>query len=329
MRSLGFYLNRLWLNISKKHLLSAFLVSDPTVLELEVTTYCNLRCIQCSRQGEFSDCIDLNQNMPFDKFVFIIEQFPYLERLTFIGMGEPLLYPDIFKAADYVKTTRRDVQIAVSTNSTLFANPHIVDSLIHSSIDILQISWLGARKETVERIGGVKNFRKIVEGTKELMDKKPASMRAHVNFVLMPENIDELEELVELVHGVGIKSIVASRRNYISYCQEDRNNADFYDSEEFTLKIEKAKKRAESLGMALLYNPKPKCNSLWGCSTINVNGYVLPCGTYDMPRRCNLGNIFMQNKRTIYRSPLLRSLRRDFAAKRKPAFCKNCYLVWS
>lgn len=328
-QNLGFYTNKFLLNISRKYHLSRFYAGDPMVLELEVTTCCNLRCIQCSRQGEFSNIIGLNQNMPFDKFVFIIKQFPYLQRITFSGMGEPLLYPDIFKAVDYVKKVRKNITVAMSTNSTLFTDSKIVDRVICSDIDILQISWLGAKEETVEGIGGVKNFRKIVTGTKELIDKKPTSLRVHINFVVMEENVDELEEFVELVHSVGIRSINANRRNYLSYCEEDRGDADFYNSKELGLKVEKAKKRAKSLGIGFNYNPKPKCNSIWDYTTINVNGYVLPCGSFDMPKLCNLDNIFTQDKRTIYRSELLRSLRADIAAKRKPPFCKNCYLIWS
>ena len=315
--------------MSRKYHLSRFYIGDPMVMQLEVTTYCNMKCIQCSRQGEFSNIIDLNQNMPFDKFVFIIKQFPFLRRITFSGMGEPLLYPDIFKAVDYVKKVRKNAEVAISTNSTLFIDSKVIDKVISSGIDIIQVSWLGAKEETVERIGGVKNFRKIVDATKELINKKPASLRVHINFVVMEENIDELEEFVELVHSVGIKSISATRRNYLSYCKEDRDNADFYNSKELALNVEKAKILAESLGMELLYNPKPKCKSLWDYTTINVNGYVLPCGSYNMPKLYNLGNIITQDKRTIYRSNLLRSLRTDIVAKRKSSLCKNCYLIWS
>jgi len=327
MRSPNQYLNKFVLDLSKKHRWSTFFVGEPTVLELEVTTYCNIKCIQCSRQGEYAGCLDLNQHMPFDKFKFIINKFPYLERITFSGMGEPLLYPEIFDAVNYVKNMRKDTKVGLSTNTTLFIDPSFIDKVAQSNIDVLQISWLGANPETVERIGAVKNFAKMVEGVRRLILKKPSRMSVFLNFVLMHENFGELPDLIRLIHSVGIKSIVVSRRNFLSYAKDSMTDADFYESEDLRLKIDEARELAQELKVGFNYNPKPRCISLWEYTTINVNGYVLPCGSYDMPKLHNLGNIINDDKKKIYRSPLLKFLRREIAAKRKPEFCKNCYLA--
>ncbi len=324
---LGFHINKYLLNLSKKHRLSTLFIGDPMVLELEVTTYCNAKCIQCTRQGEYAECVDMNRHMPFDKFKLIINKFPYLERITFSGMGEPFLCPDIFNAIDHIKNVRERAVVATSTNSAIFIKPGFIDKIIDSKLDILQISWIGAREETVERIGGVKHFNRIVAATRELVQKKQRSLRINLNFVLMEENYKELEELVRLVHSVGIKNLIVNRRNYYSFSKTSFDNSDFYDSVELTSVIERSREVARTLGVGLIYNQSPKCTSIWDYTYINIDGYVLPCGSHDLPKLCNLGNILTDNKKNIYRSPLLTSLRRDIAAGRKPDFCRNCYVV--
>jgi len=329
MRDPRFYLNKFLLEMSKKHHWSSCFMGDPMVLELEVTTYCNAKCIQCSRQGEYLAELDLNRHLPYEDFIRIIKKFPYLERITFSGMGEPLLYPHIFKAIEHVKKVRKGAIIAISTNSGLFKDPKMIDNIVQSKLDILQISWHGASEDTIEKIMGIRDFNKIIAGTKELINKKPRSLRVFINCVLMRENADELDEIIRLVSSVGIKSIAFNRRNYISYSKTEKNDAAFYDSLELASKIERARTLAGKLGIGLFYDPKPKCNSLWDYSYVSLNGDVSPCGAYDMPNICNLGNIFTDGKQKIYRSAFLRSLRRDIAARKKPEYCKNCYLTWA
>lgn len=318
------YVNRRLLAFSCRHRLSRFFLAQPTAIHIEVTTRCNLNCMQCARRGDFAEMVDLNRDMALNDFRIILDQFPYLETAAFSGLGDPMLYPHIFEAIEAAK--RRGLNVFLSTNGVLLRDQAIVERLVASGVNDLQISWDAARPETLQSIQGIKGFTTMVEGLKALVGMKPDSMRVYMNLVLMEENFRELTEYVELAHHVGTGRVTLNRRNYAEFKVEPVDKDAFYVSKELADELTRAREKAAELGINLIYDRNPKCDSLWNIVVITVDGLVLPCYGKSISKLFNLGNLLSEGYEKVRSSQQLRDLRKAVSAGEIVDYCHNCYL---
>ena len=67
----------------------------PLFVQIEITSKCNLVCKYCQRTSDPNNKSD--NDMTIDSFNMVINQLKYPTRsVHLIGMGEPLLNPDLF-----------------------------------------------------------------------------------------------------------------------------------------------------------------------------------------------------------------------------------------
>lgn len=327
-QGLKFFLNKLLFSRSSQLRASNFFLGYPTTIHIEVTTRCNLVCLQCPRQGDFGHLIDTNKDMPKEDFIKIFHKFPYLERIDFSGLGDSLLYPWIFEILEYIRRKNSYLNIFLSTNSTVLQDENKVKQILTSGINILQISWNGARAETVKKLQGITNFEKILNQVKLMVKNKRRGLSIYLNFVLMQENYQELVEYVKLAEFLGIERISVNRRNYSAFTDQEIETESFYSSRGLLAQIEEARKEALQRKIKFTFYLDSKCSSLWETVVINVDGEIMPCyGKGIIPGLFSLGNILVQDYSEIARSSILKSLRKGVATGQKPPLCRNCYFV--
>ena len=105
----------------------------PNYLQLEMTSFCNARCIMCPHiyQGNKHA-----EHLPMKNFGKIKEILPYIEVAVLHGNGEPFMNPYI---EDYLNIYKSyDIQVSACTNLSIF-NDRLA-CLVNESFSDLRIS---------------------------------------------------------------------------------------------------------------------------------------------------------------------------------------------
>ena len=124
----------------------------PTHLQIEPTTYCNLRCLLCPVNT------GLNRprgHMDFKVFQKVVDEVgEYLFFILLWDWGEPFLNPEIYAMIRYA--VERGIKVVSSTNGHLFAQYDHADRVVRSGLDTLIVALDGITQETYEgyRQGG-------------------------------------------------------------------------------------------------------------------------------------------------------------------------------
>jgi radical SAM protein with 4Fe4S-binding SPASM domain len=174
----------------------------PSHVRLEVTTYCNLRCVQCG-----IDTYPL-ANRHLERVVLDrLEQevFPTTAFVQYADQGEPLLYPHLEHALALQR--RHDIP-----STKLITNGMLLDEaksrlLLASGLTELAVSLDGATPETYERIRRGARFDRVLGNVARFRELRDAAgeTRPRITFiaVALRDVMDELEGIVHLAaeHG--------------------------------------------------------------------------------------------------------------------------------
>ena len=175
----------------------------PPSVDIEPTIRCNLKCKFCQVPTWNRKADDLT----FEQFKRILDQFPNLIKLKLQGMGETFINKDIFKMIDYA--AGKDLFIKTTTNATLL-NPDMCKKIIISKLDELVISLDGSTKETYEAIRKGAKFDDVIkkiEYLSNLKKKFKSGPKLSVWFVGTELNMKELPDLVKLCKKLGLDQL--------------------------------------------------------------------------------------------------------------------------
>lgn len=161
---------------------------------IEVSNFCNYKCIMCALQDNPDKNIATDENtgfMDFSLFKKIIDQvLNHTVTLCIQGCGEPMLHPDFFQMIEYIRSKSKDISIWFNTNGSKL-DKEACHFLVKNNLTKIYFSLDAATKKTYEsiRVGGdwdnVKNnifyFSEIAKG----------KINIGVSFVLQKDNMKE------------------------------------------------------------------------------------------------------------------------------------------
>jgi len=235
-----------------------------------------------------------------------------IPEIDIIG-GEPLLLPWITEFIFHA--TERGIKINISTNGSL---PDVISRLSKIPSDLLDIGFsIHGSREIHESLTMSRNFSKAVTGITNLIS---AGKNPIVKSILMPENIDEICNLVSYLKDLGVKRYyliyedIIGRKNFLPYFS-------FPEFRDFYSKIKAAAGDALEVGFVaasgFFSNDKSCCRCSAGTEKFALlpDGSVFPCNLFAGFKEFYLGNIFENRVETIMRSEVL-----DFFIKHD---CKN------
>ena len=190
----------------------------PRRLNIEVTTRCNLDCEMCIRRVWKEDAGD----MAPETYRALLPAFPEVESVNFIGIGEPLLHPDLI---EMIKLARSHLspegRCSLTTNAALIDEP-VARDLVSAGLDDLVVSIDGARPETFAAIRKGAILDQVLANA-DLLVKAKADLgkplpRLGFEFVAMKQNIAELPALVDLAAHHGVAFIIVT--NLLPHTEE-------------------------------------------------------------------------------------------------------------
>ena len=183
--------------------------SPPVCLYLETTNRCNLLCETCPRTFE---TLEPPQDMTWELFTKIVDQFPSIARVVLHGVGEPMLVKDLPRMIRYLKD--RGIYVLFNTNGTLL-NPKKFQELIDTGLDELRVSVDAADRKTYLAVRGKDFFDRIVRdvGKFTAFQAKVGSATPKVSIWLtgLKETVQQLPEFVRMAANMGVKEVHLQR----------------------------------------------------------------------------------------------------------------------
>jgi MoaA/NifB/PqqE/SkfB family radical SAM enzyme len=180
----------------------------PSAINIELTTFCNLKCIMCPKTCGIARTPANKRIDPIVLDRILTEVVPHIARIDLVGDGEILLELELLTKV-LESANKYNVLVNASTNAVLLdkrASNLFIDSQLHD----LNISLDAASPETYQKIRGY-DLNKILNNIKILnqlkAEKKSATPRLHFSMVGMDMNISELPALVRLASDYGVESV--------------------------------------------------------------------------------------------------------------------------
>lgn len=187
-------------NIAIKH---ARILKGPHQMAFDITNKCNFRCLHCfNRSGEnivVPNELDDDEVLKFIKDISRIKLF----NLCFCG-GEPLLRKKVlYESAKILKN--KGTLLSLVTNGW-YISYNIAKELKNIGITRIQVSIEGAKAETHEKLRPHKGaFDKAISAIKHFCDVEMEDIS--IAFTPTKFNCSEFEETIELMKGLGVKSV--------------------------------------------------------------------------------------------------------------------------
>ncbi len=172
---------------------------------IELTNYCNYRCPMCPQSQ--ANGVGPRGYMTFETFKNIIDSLPRKKKphgVKPFWLGEPMLHPEFKKFLRYAceKLAGGKEYIVFDTNGSLM-DKEVTELLLEfgNIIPLFTVSLDAIHKETYERIrvGGI--FENVMNNVeyfiKRRFELKKISPRIVLQFILMKENCNEVNEFID------------------------------------------------------------------------------------------------------------------------------------
>ena len=180
-------------------------VALPSLVNLESTLGCNLECVMC---GSHLSGVTKKRRVMSDELIQRIRNqvLGGVQDLSLTVAGEPLMTPKISTFLSLAEESGAALQI--NSNATLMKDNQTLRRLL-SGASVIKFSVDGARRETYESIRVGSDFQLVLDNIRmvvRIRNELPRSVRPRlaVCMVMMRRNIEELVEMVELVHELGV-----------------------------------------------------------------------------------------------------------------------------
>jgi radical SAM protein with 4Fe4S-binding SPASM domain len=251
------------------------------ILQVEVTTACNLRCDFCYNSDP---AVRVRGTMSFKTYASLVDQVKFTcQRVNLWGAGEPFLHPDIFRMAEYARIAGIP-QVKVSTNGH-FLFPDNIDRIFSSGITHIRVSLESTDpvRYAQQRRGG--SLSRVIEGVRRLLEQR-AKLRVKLTVVLASVVSSAQEGAAADVSQLALL-FGADKHHVIPNIWKDQFPG---------LRLE---------------HPSQRCSQPISVFNVLANGEVIPC-CYSYLHTIVIGNVHEQSINTIWDSNLAKETRAKF-----------------
>jgi radical SAM protein with 4Fe4S-binding SPASM domain len=177
-------------------------------VKLDMVTRCQLRCVMCHfAHPDFKENMTTMGGDLLEKVA--AELFPRAHDVVLSSSAEPLMAPDLPRALELCR--QYGVPSFHFSTNALSLTDRIMDKVIDVQMPLLTISIDGATKETFEKIRPPAKFETIMKRFDLVNARKKARgsklPRLSATAVLMRSNIEEMPQLVRLMHEKGVSDL--------------------------------------------------------------------------------------------------------------------------
>jgi len=266
----------------------------PRIIQVEVTTVCQLRCIFCARTVLRDQWV--SSHMEWDIFSSLLPFVRKTELVHLQGWGEPLLHPRLWDMAKAIK--EKHGRVSLTTNGMLLDEAASREAC-RVGLDMVAVSVAGARAATNDSLRVGSRLNQICGNISYLCSLKP---RPKVNLVMqmMRPNMEELPGLVTLAARLGVDKVIVPNLDYIPTAEVDALRAfAFSPDPHLTELVQEAKYRGKELRIKVHTYPLNLQDNVAMCDAdplhnvwMTIWGEVAPCAYLALPCRGNIPRLF-------------------------------------
>ena len=328
----------------------------PRQVYIEVTNYCNSRCVSCPLTYDHFLADEPKHHLGWEEFLQITDQLPQIERAVLHGIGEPLLNKELPRFVAHLK--RRGANVTFNSNGVLL-NQDRGDALVSAGLDELRISIDATSPELYARLRGIDVLPKIIANLKAFVTRHGGRNAPRVSLWLvgMQVNLHQIPDFVRLGAEIGVPEVYLQRLVYFgndikpgddTTMQSAQTLFETLEDQQYTL-IQQSEKLANALGVVFRSSgattpsesvqvkgahPWQGCMRPWMLMYITANGTALPYCISPFAaseyRSIILGNVLAQPLTEVWNDAQYRDLR-DSVLSTNPAPwpCQFCGVKWS
>ena len=208
--------------------------SKPQILTIDITDRCQMQCKTCSKWQVSADV--RHKELTTEQWKEVLQKLRnWLGDgfwICFSG-GEPFLRQDIFELTDYATS----LGFKVSSMSNAFSNEHLVDKIIDTKFESLNVSLNSIVDKSIHdnSRGREGSAQKICDFVWQIMNyKKGRNDNLSINLatIMLPENLDEIIYLVEYATKNHLKHImfqlIEDKNSFHPYAEKSGLDTDNY-----------------------------------------------------------------------------------------------------
>ncbi len=188
----------------------------PRLLQVEVTTRCNMRCAMCVKSAP--GCSIAEASLSLETFQKLSPALAHCEKLVLNGIGEPLMHPQLPEFVAFAREhMTADAEIGFQSNGLLFI-PDKARALVRAGLDTVCISVdaVDAPEESAQ--GGVelhgqqkvRHLEQVFGWLRAAASELQRPLRLGVEFVLMADTLPQLPKVAAWAAGQGACFMIVS-----------------------------------------------------------------------------------------------------------------------
>ena len=316
--------------------------SEPTLANIEITTRCNLGCPACARTR-----LKLkSKSMSRDDFLHVLDHLPHAHRIVLVGLGEPLMHPEVI---DFIK-----LGVAAGRRVGLVTNGMLVDAamaqaLCESGLASITFSLDAVDQATADRVRPGSDMERISANIHTLIrTRRTLGARLGVSAftALAGETVDHFEAIVDFAADHELDALMVTDLNFA--CNQERSVRHVF-AEKHARRVRKAIKRAVARRLPVLSvwgleefaldrryldflllrgeqlahrsGQRSYCASPWQSIPVNVEGSLTVC---DCQPIAVIGNIYRTPFTAWWNGPAMAEHRRRMLGDDPPEACRTC-----
>ena len=309
----------------------SFVRAWPRFIQIEVSSRCNMACVQCSRStlGKPSH----QGYMSLKVFRHIMNQFNHYEFLTLHGLGEPLLNPELESMIRFVHARSPWVRIGFNTNGLLL-DAERIKSLGRAGLHEIGVSLDAATQSTFERIRGPHDLSSILDRIKEVVQLPSPRPRVSIAMVVMEPNAHEISSFIDLAGDLGVDGVGLCDLSHRWRPQEGDDPMAVRNLETVWREIPKAERKAADRSIDFTYTKLDDvlwpgtfipCFYLWDYPYITWDGKLTPCCALPYADQFEFGDLTETSFRSLWNGDEYRKMRSQLVANEIPDICEGCH----
>lgn len=320
---------------------SSYVATEPIVANIEVTTRCNLKCIHCARS--FYDIPP--QDMSIDTFDDILNLLPHAYQITIVGLGEPLLHPNIVEIIE--KASDKQRKVILVTNAILL-DTQMSKDILSAGLSGIAFSIDASDPALLLKIRPPSDSYKIIDNINGFIaiNRQNRNIPTAVFSSISIDTVHDFEKLTELVADLQVDALMVTDLNFKENLTKTlwKNSTPLVKNQmkkgianAFSKKIPVISVIAlEEFGVAkryknfLVMSPNliinrssvhTNCCSPWQTICIEVNGDIHVC---DCQPNWKIGNILTDPLTLVWNGTDMHHLRTKIRTKNPPPECIIC-----
>lgn len=177
-------------------------INKPTVVQIEITNKCNLKCIHCYASSGNKKSYELTTN---EIKKLISELYDSGTTMVLLTGGEPLLHPDFLELCKTVRSY--GLELGINSNGILLTN-EMARELKCLDLKLFSISLHGIKKDTHDAICGKDSYDNVIKSINIAMRQ---NLPLRFSSMISKINYKEIPQILEYALLLGIKGISVFR----------------------------------------------------------------------------------------------------------------------